>query len=160
MRAYLNGKIYSPAGFDAINYANVSFMDSLPIELQNIIIDTRVISGHGQQDSSNFETLDKIYLLDLGEIYGETYTNQYHTALQSERQMDYYRSYNVTTSNNLEYVAKGELTLGYETWWGWVRTVYGDQWKANFFTIGGSGGVSNALSSDSAGFAPLFRIAN
>ena len=46
IRTYINGTIYN----------------ALPSDLQNKIVSTKVISGHGSKDSTNFETQDKLYL--------------------------------------------------------------------------------------------------
>ena len=51
-------------------YLNGTFYNSLPSDLQAVIKPTRVISGHGSNDSTNFTTTDKLYLLSSEEVYG------------------------------------------------------------------------------------------
>ena len=43
----------------------------IPSDLQNVIASTKVISGHGpiQQEKTNFETQDKLYLLNAQEVW-------------------------------------------------------------------------------------------
>lgn len=49
-------------------YANGDFFNKLPSDLQNVIIDTKVISGHSSKDTNNFTSTDKIYLLSAHEV--------------------------------------------------------------------------------------------
>ena len=70
LRTYVNGTIYN----------------ALPNDLQNKIVSTKVISGHGSKDSTNFETQDKLYLLSSEEIYGDfasSSNSQYDIALRT-----------------------------------------------------------------------------
>ena len=94
-----NGNIGGWPASGMRTYVNSDIYNALPSELKNGIINTVVVSGHGTKDSSNFTSTDKLYLLDAKEIYGDSFTNQYNTAKDSERQLDYYSSQNVTTSN-------------------------------------------------------------
>ena len=50
-------------------YANGDFFNKLPSDLQNVIIDTKVISGHSSKDTNNFTSTDKIYLLSAHEVW-------------------------------------------------------------------------------------------
>ena len=72
IRTYINGTIYN----------------ALPSDLQNKIVSTKVISGHGSKDSTNFETQDKLYLLSSEEIYGDfasSSSSRYDTALGTSK---------------------------------------------------------------------------
>ena len=80
-------------------FVNTDIYNALPTSLKNAIINTTVVSGHGSKDTTNFTTTDKLYLLDSKEVYGESYTNSNDTAKEYERQLDYYKSQNVTTSS-------------------------------------------------------------
>ena len=105
MRTYVNGDIYN----------------ALPTELKNGIINTTVVSGHGSTSGeTNFTSTDKLYLLDAKEIYGDSFTNQYNTAKDNERQLDYYSSQNVTMSN---YSGAIKQNNGSNAWW-WLRSAY------------------------------------
>ncbi len=67
-------------------YINETIYNALPNDLQNKIVSTKVISGHGSKDSTNFETQDKLYLLSSEEIYGDfasSSNSQYDIALRT-----------------------------------------------------------------------------
>ena len=68
-------------------YANGEFFDKLPSDLQNAIIETKVISGHGSSESENLTTNDKIYLLAAKEI---NITNASDSAKDLTRVLDHY----------------------------------------------------------------------
>ncbi len=51
-------------------YVNTDLYNMLPTDLKNAIIDTTVVSSHGSDDSANFTSIDKLYLLAPKEIYG------------------------------------------------------------------------------------------
>ena len=91
--------------------------ERLPAETKNKIIETKVISGHGTNDESDFETTDKVYLLSTKEVYNSDWT----TAKDKQRQLDYYSLKNVSGSTNKEYVVK--KYNGENTSW-WLRTKY------------------------------------
>ena len=136
------------------SYLSTDIYNALPADLQSIIIDTRVVSGHGSSDRDNFISTDKLYLLDAREVYGISFTNSYNTSNDSERQLDYYLAQGVTTSN---YSGAIKQLNGSDSWW-WLRAAcvfnifdfsrvssYGD-WYVN--------NASNAI-----GVSPAFRIA-
>ena len=79
------------------SYANGDFFNKLPSDLQKVIIDTKVISGHNSEDTSNFTSTDKIYLLSGKEVLDD---NSYDTASSQTRQLDYYKNKGVTTNND------------------------------------------------------------
>ena len=135
-------------------YLNGEFLAKLPSDLQSIIADTTVVSSHGKDDSSNFTSTDKIYLLSTAEVWANGIS--YDTANDSTitRQLDYYLKEGVTTSN---YGGSIKNYAGSAAWW-WLRV-------ADIFTNTIFGSV-NKLGSDSypsadnmsGGLAPAFRI--
>ena len=145
-------------------YLNGEFLAKLPSDLQSVIADTTVISGHGSTSGeTNFTSTDKLYLLSIGEIYGNCLTeNCYDTAsypynnsgATTTRQLDYYNG--VTTSANYERATKQQG--GSNMWW-WLRAA--DPASTDGFRgvySDGSYYVStNARAS--GGVAPAFRIA-
>ena len=141
MRAYLNGE----------------FLAKLPSYLQSVIADTTVVSGHGSNDSSNFTSTDKLYLLSTKEVWVDGSSNavsSHDTAYNSTRQLDYYANNNVTTSN---YSGAIKNYSGYAAWW-WLRAAnwYG---STNFVNVGSNGDWLNAnASATGGGVAPAFRI--
>ena len=150
-------------------YLNEEFLAKLPSDLQSVIADTKVISGHGGSDKNterrdeNWESTDKLYLLSTGEIYGNCLTeNCYDTAsypynnsgATTTRQLDYYNGVTVTTSKNYEKAIKQKN--GSNTWW-WLRGANASNSHA-FRTVSYDGSRSNGNALYSGGVAPAFRI--
>ena len=140
-------------------YANGDFFNKLPSDLQNLIIDTKVISGHGSADTSNFTSTDKIYLLSVHEIYEdgtESNLSENDTAWNNTRQLDYYKARNVTAdghfSNTMKWYNINEIAYSW-----WLRAA-GSSNIYYFLTVLDSGYWSSDIASYSSGFAPAFRI--
>ena len=91
-------------------YANGEFLNKLPEDLRNVIINTKVISGHGNTTGEeNFPSEDKIYLLSAHEVYedGTGYpVSTYDSAWDKTRQLDYYAEKGVTIRKNISYAIK------------------------------------------------------
>ena len=104
MRAYLNGTIYA---YQNVDYSTRGIYNKLPSSLKNKIINTTVVSGHGNHDSSNFTTIDKLYLLSSHEIWEDIdpWTTQgidyQDTAYYSTRQLDYYHNKGVAINSGI-----------------------------------------------------------
>ena len=136
LRTYVNGTIYN----------------ALPSELQNVIVSTKVISGHGPTSGeTNFETQDKLYLLSAEEVWNG---NSYDTSVGISKQLDYYKNQGVTTSSyagaikryngsNLEWWLRSAYSI---TTYSFLAVIYDGDWS--YDSAGYSGGVS-----------PAFRIA-
>ena len=133
-------------------YVNGTIFNSLPSDLQNVIATTKVISGHGStQGETNFETQDKLYLLNSQEIWG---SNDYDTSVGVSKQLDYYKNLGVTMENNSKAIKQ---YFESNVHW-WLRSSYIK--NADYFLIVGSDGLwhgDNASSHD--GVSPTFRIA-
>ena len=133
-------------------YVNETVFSTLPSELQNVITTTKVISSHGSTSGeTNFETQDKLYLLNSQEIWG---SNDYDTSVGVSRQLDYYKNLGVTMENNSK--ATKQYIESNVHWW--LRSSYIK--NADYFLIVGSDGLwhgDNASSQD--GVSPAFRIA-
>ncbi|MCI6932469.1 MAG: DUF6273 domain-containing protein [Tenericutes bacterium] len=138
-------------------YANVEFFNKLPSDLQKVITDTNVISGHGgTTGETNFTSTDKIYLLSAHEVYEDGTSNQVSsrdTAWDKTRQLDYYKNLGVTTSNCSGAIKKNN---GSNSNW-WLRAANSNN-NNNFLTVHGNGYWLNRIATDSIGFAPAFRI--
>ncbi len=136
MRTYVNGTIYK----------------ALPSELQNVVISTKVISSHGSTSGeTNFETQDKLYLLNAQEVWS---TNDYDTSVGTSKQLDYYKNQGVTTSS---YAGAIKQYNGSNSYW-WLRSAISR--NANTFLLVDSGGIwvsGSAINSN--GVSPAFRIA-
>ena len=153
MRTYLNGDTSDHLTY---NGTNATLFSKLPIDLQSAIIDTTVVSGHGPDDSLNFTTTDKIYLLSTKEIWGDcTQSTCYDTATDVTRQLDYYLKEGVTNSTYGAAIKNNHA--GTDAWWWWLRAPIsiGKHW----LIVGANGNISymdaNAIS---GGVAPAFRI--
>ena len=138
MRSFINNDVYN----------------AFPSVLKNEIVLTNVISGHGSTTGeTNFATYDHLYLLDVKEVYGESYTSSNNTAKDYERQLDYYKSKNVTTSNYSEAIKKSN---GSNNAWS-LRSAF----AANayfFFEVSLYGSLNNSYSHYNYGVSPSFRI--
>ena len=142
-------------------YANGDFFNKLPSDLQNLIIDTKVISGHGSTTGeTNFTSTDKIYLLSAHEVWedGTSYTlSTYDTAWNNTRQLDYYKARNVTADGNFSSAIKwykDDINEMANDWW--LRAP-GSSYDGSFLVVADNGHWSNYTASSTSGFAPAFR---
>lgn len=129
------------------SYLSTDIYNTLPADLQNIIIDTKVVSGHGTRDSSNFTSIDRLYLLDPKEVYGD----DGGTAASATRQLDYYLSQGVTTSNY-----SGAAKNGANSLW-WLRTAR-SYFDSSFYNVEPTGELRHKTASGGNGVSPAFRI--
>ena len=137
MRTYVNGTIYN----------------ALPSDLQGIIADTTVVSGHGSTEGEeNFTSTDKLYLLSTKEVLnGGT---GYDTAESETRQLDYYANLGVTTSN---YSGAIKQYNGSNSSW-WLRSACSRDTNTVFAVYAG-GRWNSGTASTTYGVSPAFRIA-
>ena len=139
-------------------YANGEFFNKLPSDLQSVIIDTKVISGHGSTSGeTNFTSTDKIYLLSAHEVYENGTSNQvsiYDTAYTNTRQLDYYKNKDVTT-NNYSVAIKKNVSGSNFNWW--LRTA-NFEYNYSFLLVVSDGNWNNFNANITHGFAPAFRI--
>ena len=138
-------------------YANNDFFNKLPEELRNVIIDTKVVSGHGNTSGeTNFESTDKIYLLSAHEVWEDGTSNQVSgrdTAYNQTRQLDYYKSKGVTTNNYTNAIKKNN---GSNSYW-WLRGAHSGN-SYSFLHVTSYGAWYDYRANNSRGFAPAFRI--
>ena len=132
-------------------YINGDFFANLPNDLQEIIIETKVISSHGPKDSANFVTSDKVYFLSAHEVYSNNFAKD--TSYNNTRQIDYYVIKGVTSSNVGNAVKQYD---GVKTGW-LLRSAKSDS-PIDFIGVSSSGSWSNFDGHVSYGFAPAFRI--
>ena len=137
-------------------YANGDFLNKLPAELRKVIIDTKVISGHGSSDKNanrtdgNWESTDKIYLLSGKEVWD---FNECDTAYDKTRQLDYYKKLGVTTS-----IYSGAIKnyYGSASYW-WLRGAHSSN-DYTFLAVDSAGSWNGYGARSANGFAPAFRI--
>ena len=138
-------------------YINETIYKSLPRDLQNIILTTKVISSYGKNDSANFETEDKLYLLSSEEVFGDFATSSmagHDTSVGTSKQLDYYKNQGVTLSNFEKSIKQYEENNAY--WW--LRSVSDDNpWCV--YDVANTRGWSNTSAYSYDGISPAFRIA-
>ena len=131
--------------------------NALPSELKNVIINTRVVSGYGNDDSVNFISTDKIYLLATKEIWGKNgsgnTTIDDDTSDNNTRQLDYYENKGVSTSN---YSSAIKNYNGSAITW-WTRSAY-SRFNDAFYSVLDSGDWYYYIANTTYGVAPAFRI--
>ncbi len=133
------------------SFVNNDIYNALPSDLRNIILDTYTVSGHGPSDSSNFTSIDKLYLLSIMEVWGR---NDYGTAETGTRQLDYYNSNNVTAEN---YSGAIKTYQGSANPW-WLRSA-DEEMSRTFAAVNESGNLSvSGVFLLDPGVAPAFRI--
>ena len=140
-------------------YANGDFFNKLPSDLQNVIIDTKVVSGYGSDDTNNFTTTDKIYLLSTHEIWKDvgTYLSTYDTAYSNTRQLDYYQERETTIYSHFINASKKNIYDVMSSIW-WLRSA---EFITNyrFWGVDIFGSFYRGPSADSIySLAPAFRI--
>ena len=142
MRTYVNGTIYN----------------ALPSDLQNVIVSTKVISGHGPTaGETNFETQDKLYLLSGHEVYEDGTRNPISsndTSYNNTKQLDYYKNQGVTTSS---YAGAIKQYNGSNSAW-WLRSALPGS-STSFIYVYNNGSWSGGVALASNGVSPAFRIA-
>ena len=158
-----NGKTYSD-GWNKDGWPKSqmkTFIDndiynSLPQELKSVIITTETVSGHGSEDTNNFTSTDKLYLLSTAEIWenAPSATFNFDSASHSTRQLDYYKSKGVTTSNCE--AAKKKNSSGSVSWW-WLRSA-NSRSSDTFYPVNKNGSWNNNLARGTFGVSPAFRI--
>ena len=133
-------------------YINSTIYNALPIELQNVITTTKVISGHGSTSGeTNFETQDKLYLLNAQEVWNG---NNSDTSVGTSKQLDYYKNQGVTIDN---YAGAKKQYNGSNSAW-WLRSA-NSNYTADFLCVRYVGDWSLNIARSSGGVSPAFRIA-
>ena len=133
-------------------FVNNDIYNAIPSEVKNAIIDTTVVSGHGNKDTENFTSTDKLYLLAPKEIYTD-WSDSRDSAKDLTRTLDYYTSIGVTTSSHSGAIKKNGTNVS--IWW--LRTATSNI-VFDFYQLDNSGLYYNRFASDPFGTAPAFRI--
>ena len=138
--------------------ANGEYFNYLPNDLQSVIVDTKVVSGHGSNDTDNFTSTDKLYLLSPHEVWEDVSSNselkKYDTAYNNTRQLDYYKSKGVTTNSYSDAIKKN-INGNASDWW--LRAA-GSINKNTFWYVDDIGNYSDTTADRANSFAPAFRI--
>ena len=144
------------------DYLKNTLYGQLPSDLQAAIKPTRVISGHGSNDSTNFTTTDKLYLLSAEEVYGidDGRNHFYDTAYGTSHQLEYYSNNGVTYSTrsyrgtNLDKAVK-QYNSSNSMWR--LRPAYSYN-NSYFHTVRTNGYLNYFDAYYANGVAPAFRI--
>ena len=137
-------------------FVNNDIYNALPSDLKSVIIDTTVVSSHGSEDTANFTSTDKLYLLASGEVWSGWKTSSgasYDAAKDLTRTLDYYTAQGVTTSNCSGAIKKNESNAS--RWW--LRSASSSN-QIMFSSIDSVGCQQGAASAFALGVAPAFRI--
>ena len=140
-------------------FVNNDIYNALSDEIKNAIIDTTVVSGFGPDDTANFTSTDKLYLLAPGEVYSDWKTITingeplYDTAKNLTRTLDYYKNLGVTTINSS---GAGKKNGTYDSYW-WLRTATAIT-GSYFYDVSNNGDWSNYDANYTGGVAPAFRL--
>ena len=134
----------------------LSIINSLPPELKSVIIDTITVSGRGSEDTVEYFTSpeDKLYLLAPKEIYSD-WSNQYDTASDKTRQLDYYSIKSVTTNSYTNAIKKD--SAGTTAYWWWLRSASSNTYSL-FYRVYSNGDCSIVFAANTRGVSPAFRI--
>ena len=133
-------------------FVNTDIYNFLPNELRSVIIHTTIISSHGWNDTSNFTSTDKLYLLAPKEIYID-FSDSTDTAKDLTRTLDYYKKLGVTESNHSVAIKKNGTTAS--SWW--LRAAYSKN-SYTFYSVSSNGGCRTDHAYLGSGVSPAFRI--
>ena len=126
------------------DYLKNTLYGQLPSDLQAAIKPTRVISGHGSDDSTNFTTTDNLYLLSSVEVFG---SDSDDTAANTTTQLEYY---NNSSNSKIKQYNSSNL------WW-WLRPA-SSSYNYYFRFIDNFGYLSGNNAYSTSGVSPAFRI--
>ena len=141
---------------EARTYVNDDVYNMLPSDLQNVILDTKIVSGHGSASGEeNFITTDKLYLLSSVEIWANRTSNQItcDSATSVTKQLDYYKENNVYTTN---FGLARKQYNGLDTWY-WLRTAHSGV-EDCYMAASDTGDWTATSASAFEGIIPAFRI--
>ena len=133
-------------------YLNNDIYNALPEDLKGVIKETITVSGHGKDDTDNFTSTDKLYLLAPKEIY-DGWSSQYDTGKDKTRLLDYYKNIGVTTSNYGGAIKKNN---GSNNLW-WLRLAVSNN-SYYFFLLTEKGYLTTTSANNTNGVSPAFRI--
>ena len=155
----MNDTITNVGGWPATSmrtFVNNDIYNAIPSEIKNAIIDTTVVSGHGNTSGeTNFTSTDKLYLLSTAEVWsqGSSNTISNDTARDVTRQLDYYKNLGTSTSNYSGAIKKNGTSA---QWW-WLRAANSNSTYI-FLIVNNSGDWASSSATSTYGVAPAFRL--
>ena len=179
----MNDTVTNEGGWPATSmrtFVNNDIYNALPSEIKNAIIDTTVVSGHGESDTENFTSTDKLYLLSTAEVWANTISSSNivnkgndniavfslpapdiinprvgDNARNATRQLDYYKNLGVIIDSDYSGAIKKNGTTA-SGWW--LRSIISTH-SYHFYSVHDNGfweddyGVTSTY-----GVSPAFRI--
>ena len=138
-------------------YLQNDIYNSLPQDLQSVIINTTVVSSRGGADKglpTNFISEDKLYLFSPKEIWGSNPEGN-DVSINQTRQLDYYKDVANVTSSSYDGAIK--KYNGVNEWW-WLRSAH-YYYVYRFYVVHDLGLCSYGYySTITLGVSPAFRI--
>ena len=131
-------------------FVNNDIYNALPDDLKSEIIDTTVVSSHGLNDTENFTSTDKLYLLAPKEIY-TNFSSSSDTSKDLTRTLDYYTNIGVTISSYSGAIKKNGTSAS--NWW--LRSA-GASGVYGFYNVDSDGAYRGT--DDIYGVSPAFRL--
>ena len=145
-----------------INGEGNSIYNLLEKEVRDLIIPTKTISGHGNQEGAqNYISIDKLYLFSTtevwppGEIAGIYNDIRNDSALSVTRLLDYYEKNSAKANDSFNNAARKKYNGDTTNWW--LRTAQSESNK-NFYNVNPNGLWYNIYSNYNFGVSPAFRI--
>ena len=146
-------KFLNDEDLDGLNGNELSIINALEKELKSAIKSTITVSGHGSEDTDDFTSPDKLYLLAPKEIYSD-WSSQYDSARNKTRQLDYYKIKGVTTKNTTNAIKNN--SEGAPFYW-WLRSASSNNIYI-FHYVETDGTWHDYGASASPGVSPAFKI--
>ena len=134
------------------SFVNNDIYNAIPSEIKNAIIDTTVVSSHGSEDTENFTSTDKLYLLAPKEIYSD-FSDSYDSAKDLTRTLDYYTNIGVTTSSYSGAIKKNGTSAG-----DWLSRSAISSTSGTFYGVDTNGNYNHYSARSTDGVAPAFRL--
>ena len=138
-------------------FVNNDIYNLLPTDLKNGILNTNVITGHGNSEGNNSTSTDKLYLLSPIEIYGSVSTS-YDSAINVTNQLDYYKQNNVSLKSYDSAIKNTVVSGGTgsaDAWW--TRTP-AQMMDGQFMMVTNTGNLYSTYLTQQLGVSPAFRI--
>ena len=133
-------------------FVNTDIYNAIPSEIRSNIINTPTITSHNDQETDNYYTNDKLYLLSVKEVWDD---NQMDSAWEYTRQTDYFSSTGTSFDGGTGLLPAIKQYQNNEDNW-WLRSAsYSD---SDFYYVRTYGFWCSYVSNYETGVSPAFRI--
>ena len=138
-------------------FVNNDIYNLLPTDLKNGILNTYVITGHGNSEGNNSTSTDKLYLLSPIEIYGSVSTT-YDSAINVTNQLDYYKQNNVSLKSYDSAIKNTVVSGGTGSASAWWTRTPAQMMDGQFMMVTNTGNLYSTYLTQQLGVSPAFRI--